>query len=185
MLWEQPLLVLPQAQEAAAVGAQRCAERGKNLGGAERPGGQQSLVFPLLLLWFSTGMRHAEIRGLTWGCICWEEGEVLVMKSLGSDGYYSGHHSWATTKTGREQVVLLITQVRKTSKQYQQQMNWLDIYGRMGLYLSPLPATATSPTIWCVVSGSAACSVMDLSPAVSTPNATASCLTPSDGKPPR
>ena len=35
VLWGQPLLVLPQAQVAAAVGAQRCAERGKNLGGAE------------------------------------------------------------------------------------------------------------------------------------------------------
>jgi len=34
--------------------------------------------YPLFLLWLSTGLRNAEIRGLTWDCIRWEEGEVLV-----------------------------------------------------------------------------------------------------------
>jgi len=47
--------------------------------------------YPLFLLWLSTGMRNGEIRGLTWDCIRWEEGEVIVMKSLRRDGT-SGLH---------------------------------------------------------------------------------------------
>ena len=57
----------------------------------------ESWYYPLFLMWLSTGMRNAEIRGLTWDCIRWEEGELLVCKSLKRDGYSSGHHRWATT----------------------------------------------------------------------------------------
>ena len=60
----------------------------------------ESWFYLLFLLWLSTGMRNAEIRGLTWDCIGWEAGELLVCKSLWRDGYSSGHHSWATKKTG-------------------------------------------------------------------------------------
>ena len=63
--------------------------------------------YPLFLLWMSTGLRNGEIRGLTWNCICWEEGELLVCKSLRRDGYSSGQHSWAPTKKGKERVVPL------------------------------------------------------------------------------
>jgi integrase len=38
--------------------------------------------YSLFLLWLSTGMRNGEIRGLTWDCIRWVEGEVLISKSL-------------------------------------------------------------------------------------------------------
>ena len=57
--------------------------------------------YPLFLLWLSTGMRNAEIRGLTWDCIRWEEGEVLVCKSLRRMAIPQVISSWATTKTGR------------------------------------------------------------------------------------
>jgi len=67
----------------------------------------ESWYCPLILLWQSTGLRNAEIRRLTWDCIRWEEGEVLVCKSLWRDGYCSGQHSWVSTKTGKERVVPL------------------------------------------------------------------------------
>ena len=89
--------------------------------------------YPLFLLWLSTGLRNAEIRGLTWDCIRWEEGEVLVMKSLRRDGYSSGHHSWATTKTGRERVVPLTPEVLETLRRHQQEMEQLGIYELYGL----------------------------------------------------
>ena len=89
--------------------------------------------YPLFLLWLSTGLRNAEIRGLTWDCIRWEEGEVLVMKSLRRDGYSSGHHSWATTKTGRERVVPLTAQVLKVLRQRKVQMEQLVIHDPYGL----------------------------------------------------
>jgi integrase len=57
----------------------------------------ESWHYPLFLLWLSTGLGNAEIRGLTWDCIRWEEGEVLVCKSLRRDGFSSGQHSWAST----------------------------------------------------------------------------------------
>ncbi len=38
----------------------------------------ESRYYPLFLLWLSSGLRNAEIRGLTWDCIRWEECEVLV-----------------------------------------------------------------------------------------------------------
>ena len=93
----------------------------------------ESWYYPLFLLWLSTELRNAEIRGLTWDCIRWEEGEVLVCKSLRRDGYCSGHHSWAPTKTGRERVVPLTPEVLETLRRHQQEMEMLGIYEPYGL----------------------------------------------------
>ena len=57
--------------------------------------------YPLFVLWLSNGLRDGEIRGLTWDFIGWEVGELLVCKGLRRDSSSSGHHSWASTKTGR------------------------------------------------------------------------------------
>jgi len=89
--------------------------------------------YSLFLLWLSTGLRNAEIRGLTWDCIRWEDGEVLVCKSLRRDGYSSGQHSWATTKTGRERVVPLTPEALETLRQHQWEMEHLGIYDPYGL----------------------------------------------------
>ena len=98
--------------------------------------------YPLFLLWLSTGLRNAEIRGLTWDCIRWEEGEVLVMKSLRRDGYSSGRVEWAPTKTGKERVVPLTPQVLETLKQHQQQMKQLGLYDPYGLvFVTPTSHT--------------------------------------------
>lgn len=75
--------------------------------------------YPLFLLWLSTGLRNGEIRGLTWDCIRWGEGELLVCKTLRRDGFKTGQHSWAPTKTGKERVVPLSAQVLETLKRHQ------------------------------------------------------------------
>ena len=89
--------------------------------------------YPLFLLWLSTGMRNAEIRGLTWDCIRWEDGEVLVCKSLRRDGYSSGHHGWVTTKTGRERFVPLTAEALEVLRQHKAEMELLEIYDPYGL----------------------------------------------------
>ena len=98
----------------------------------------ETWFYPLFLLWLSTGLRNAEIRGLTWDCIRWEAGEVLVMKSLRRDGFSSGQHSWAPTKTGRERVVPLTPLVLETLKDHKVQMEKLGVYEPYGLvFVSP------------------------------------------------
>ena len=67
--------------------------------------------YPLFLLWLSTGLRNAEIRGLTWDCVRWDDQELLVCRSLRRDGFLSQQHTWAPTKTGMERVVPLSPQV--------------------------------------------------------------------------
>ena len=93
----------------------------------------ESWYYPLFLLWLSTGLRNGEIRGLTWDCIGWEAGELLVCKSLRRDGYSSGHHSWATTKTGMERVVPLTAQVLEVLKKHKEQMEQMGVYEAYGL----------------------------------------------------
>ena len=102
----------------------------------------ESWFYPLFLLWLSTGMRNAEIRGLTWDCIRWEEGEVLVCKSLRRDGYSSGKVDWAPTKTGRERVVPLTPEVLETLREHQWAMEHLGVYDPYGLvFVTPTSHT--------------------------------------------
>ena len=83
--------------------------------------------YPLFLLWLSTGLRNGEIRGLTWDCVRWDEGELLVCKTLRRDGFKTGQYSWAPTKTGKERVVPLPVQVLKMLRKHQQHMKELDL----------------------------------------------------------
>lgn len=50
-------------------------------------------------------MRNAEVRGLTWDCLRWDEGEILIYKTLKRDGYSSRHHIWGSTKTGKQMAI--------------------------------------------------------------------------------
>jgi len=98
----------------------------------------ESWFYPLFLLWLSTGLRNAEIRGLTWDCIRWSEGELLICKTLRRDGYSSGKVAWAPTKTGKERVVPLTPQVLETLKEHQRVMQEQGLYEKQGLvFLSP------------------------------------------------
>ena len=99
---------------------------------------QEQWFYPLFLLWLSTGLRNAEIRGLTWDCIRWSEGELLICKTLRRDGYSSGKLAWAPTKTGKERVVPLTPQVLETLLEHQCQMQEQGLYEKQGLvFLSP------------------------------------------------
>jgi len=89
--------------------------------------------YPLFLLWLSTGLRNGEIRGLTWDCIQWESGELLVTKSLRRDGYSTGEHTWAPTKTGKERVVPLSEDVLEVLRRHQKAMEAEGVFDAYGL----------------------------------------------------
>ena len=93
----------------------------------------ESWYYPLFLLWLSMGMRNGQIRGLTRDCIRWEEGEVMVCKSLRRHGYSSGQVELAPTKTGKERVVPLTAQVLETLEQHKAEIEQLQIYDAYGL----------------------------------------------------
>jgi integrase len=91
---------------------------------------------PLFLPWLSTGMRNGENRGLIWDCIRCEDGEVLLMKSLRRDGYFTQAHSWAPTKTWKERVAPLTLQVLMILK-HKEQMEEIGVYEPYGLLFVP------------------------------------------------
>ena len=99
---------------------------------------KENWFYPLFCLWMSTGLRNGEVRGLTWDCIHWDDGEILIYKTLKRDGYSSRQHSWATTKTGKERVVPLTPLVTSTLRDHQNQMMQLGLYDPNGLvFLTP------------------------------------------------
>ena len=110
--------------------------------------------YPLFLLWMSTGMRNAEVRGLTWDCIRWDDHEILIYKTLKRDGYSSRNHIWGTTKTGKQRVVPLTSLLANTLKEQQHQMQQLGLYDPYGLvFLTPCTHTNVYDhllaRVWC------------------------------------
>ena len=89
--------------------------------------------YPLFTVWLSTGLRNAEIRGLTWDCVRWDEGELLICKSLRSDGFNAMNVSWAPTKTGRERVVPMSQVVKETLMLHRDSMKAMQIFEPQGL----------------------------------------------------
>ena len=85
----------------AAISAERCPEPSRDPEGSCRPGGEREVVLPAVFAVAEHMYAECRHQALTWDCIRWEDGEVLVCKSLRRDGYSSGHHIWAYTKTGR------------------------------------------------------------------------------------
>ena len=68
---------------------------------------KESWFYPVFALWLSTGLRNAELIGLTWDAVRLAEGELLITKSLRRDGVNTHLRRWGTTKTGRSRVVPL------------------------------------------------------------------------------
>jgi len=94
--------------------------------------------YPLFSVWLSTGLRNGEIRGLTWDCVRWDEGELLIAKSLRNDGFNAMNVSWASTKTGRERIVPISPQIKEILQQHKSSMEELGIYDPRGLvFISP------------------------------------------------
>ena len=59
--------------------------------------------YPCFALWLSTGLRSAEVIGLTWDCVRLDEGALLVSKTLRLDGTATHQKLWSGTKTGKRE----------------------------------------------------------------------------------
>ena len=89
--------------------------------------------YPMFFVWLSTGLRNAEIRGLTWDCIRWEECELLISKSLRNDGFNAMKVTWAPTKTGKERIVPMSKAVAQILHKHKASMEELGIHEPNGL----------------------------------------------------
>jgi len=89
--------------------------------------------YPLFTVWLGTGLRNAEIRGLTWDCVHWDEGELLICKALRSDGFNTMNVSWAPTKTGRERIVPMSPEVKESLLRQKESMVQRELYQHQGL----------------------------------------------------
>ena len=56
--------------------------------------------YPCFAFWLGTGLRNAEVTGLTWDCVRLEVGELLISKTLKRDGTATIQWVWSVTKTG-------------------------------------------------------------------------------------
>ena len=94
--------------------------------------------YPLFSVWLGTGLRNAEIRGLTWDCVHWQEGELLIAKSLRSDGFNAMDVTWAPTKTGRERIVPMSPEVMESLQRHKESMEQQGLHEQQGLvFLTP------------------------------------------------
>jgi integrase len=75
---------------------------------------------------------------LTWDCVRWEEGELLISKSLRTDGFNGMNVTWASTKTGRDRIVPMSAAVKQILQQHKASMEALGIYDQHGLvFITP------------------------------------------------
>jgi integrase len=89
--------------------------------------------YALFALWLSTGLRNGELRGLTWDCIRWPDGELLIHKALRVDGLNNHKFLWASTKTGKERIVPLNPIVIKVLEEHKERMVAAGLYEPHGL----------------------------------------------------
>ena len=89
--------------------------------------------YPCFALWLSTGLRNAELIGLTWDCVRLDEGELLIGKTLRRDGTATHKRLWSGTKTGKARVVPLSQQVVKVLKQHRNTLQCLGLNTKDGL----------------------------------------------------
>lgn len=95
--------------------------------------------YALFFLWISTGLRNGELRALSWDCIRWSEGELLIHKSLRVDGLRSSNFIPAPTKTGKERVVPMNPETLEVLRRHQEKMKTMGLYEPTGLvFLTPL-----------------------------------------------
>jgi len=84
-------------------------------------------------VWLGTGLRNAELIGLTWDCVRLEEGELLITKTLRRDGVATHRRQWGGTKTGKSRVVPLRKDLVVLLKEHKQQMAALELDSQKGL----------------------------------------------------
>jgi integrase len=93
----------------------------------------ESWFYPVFSLWLGTGLRNAELIGLSWDAVRLEEGELLIHKTLKRDGTATHRRSWSTTKTGRSRVVPLREDLVLLLKEHQERMAMLGLDTKSGL----------------------------------------------------
>ena len=84
-------------------------------------------------VWLGTGLRNAELIGLTWDCVRLEEGELLITKTLRRDGVATHRRSWGGTKTGKSRVVPLREDLVALLQEHKNTMAALGLDTRTGL----------------------------------------------------
>jgi len=89
--------------------------------------------YPCFAVWLGTGLRNAELIGLTWDCVRLEERELLISKSLRRDGVSTHRRQWGTTKTGKSRVVPLRDDLVVLLQEHKKQMGALGLDTRTGL----------------------------------------------------
>ena len=89
--------------------------------------------YPCFALWLGTGLRNAELIGLTWDCVRLDEGELLISKTLRRDGTATHQRLWSGTKTGKARVVPLSQQVVVVMGQHRKTMQCLGLNTKDGL----------------------------------------------------
>ena len=89
--------------------------------------------YPVFAVWLGTGLRNAELIGLSWDAVRLEEGELLIYKTLKRDGTTMHRRTWSTTKTGRSRVVPLREDLVVLLQVHQQRMKCLGLDVQRGL----------------------------------------------------
>ena len=89
--------------------------------------------YPVFAVWLGTGLRNAELIGLSWDAVRLEEGELLIHKTLKRDGTATHRRSWSTTKTGHARVVPLRDDLVLLLQEHQRQMKLLGLDVQKGL----------------------------------------------------
>ena len=89
--------------------------------------------YPCFAVWLGTGLRNAELIGLTWDCVRLEDGELLITKTLRRDGVYTHKRQWAGTKTGKARVVPLREDLVELLERHRDAMAALGHNTRTGL----------------------------------------------------
>ena len=94
--------------------------------------------YPCFAVWLGTGLRNAELIGLTWDCVRFEERELLITRTLRRDGVSTHKRQWSGTKTGKSRVVPLRDDLVLLLQEHQQRMAGLGLDTRTGLvFLTP------------------------------------------------
>ena len=89
--------------------------------------------YPCFALWLGTGLRNAELIGLTWDCVRLEDGELLITKTLRRDGVATHRRLWSGTKTGKSRVVPLREDLVELLQEHKDQMGALGLDTSTGL----------------------------------------------------
>ena len=98
----------------------------------------EAWYYTCFALWLGTGLRNAELIGLTWDCVRLDEGELLISKSLRRDGVATHRRRWGSTKTGKSRVVPINRELVLLLRAHQQRMRKLGLNTKTDLvFLTP------------------------------------------------